>query len=578
MVELAPVARVGAVTTSDEYIDFIDTAYAVPEEPERFEDLLALAQRFVADLPGQAPPEAGSDVRLGVDERFVSHAQRVARAIEREDALSALARAETFHAQLTVNRLDLSVRGNLAAERLMGRKFPCQMSDLPLDRRALAMLARNARMETAAGSERRDQIILATIEEPQVRPCLALVQRPPDGDPSLRVAISYIDWSPALIGRLAEAFGLTDSETEVLDGYLNNLTGPEVAELRGRSPETVKVQVKAILRKTGCPRMHEVIQLSASIAYLLRLHEPAGEAPLSLWAAPTRNMRVLKRPGQREAAFYVEGEGSRTVLFFHGLIQGPYYTRRFLEAAKAADLRIVSPSRPGYGFSTAAKSRAAFNATAAEDAVAILDNLGVKRVLLAATKVGASHACRTATALGDRATGLVMVGAGVPVFNEDNLAQMDAQTRVASVLARYAPSMLGLTARLGIAAYRRKGGVRAFLHNYLQGSARDMRLLDDPETARILDDGVYHVVQDGAEAWVRDSISSMAGWEPDYLAVKAPKLWIHGDEDRVVKAASVEAYVKDQADADFVLLEGAGMHLIHEQPEAVAGLLAEIAT
>lgn len=563
------------MTRSDEYIDFIDTAYAVPEEPERFEDLLALAQRFVADLPGRSAPAAGADVRLGVDERFVSHADRLARAIEREETLSALARAGTFHAQLSINRIDFSVRGNPAAERLMGRKFPCQMENLPLDRRALAILARNARMEKAApGEERRDQIILATIEEPQVRPCLALVQRPPDGEPSLSVAISYIDWSPELIARLAEAFGLTDSETEVLDGYLNNLTGREVAELRGRSPETVKVQVKAILRKTGCPRMHEVIQLSASIAYLLRLHEPAGAEPRSLWAAPTRNMRVLKRPGQREAAFYVDGDGSRTVLFFHGLIQGPYYTNRFLKAAQAADLRIVSPSRPGFGFSTAAKSRAAFNATVVEDAVAILDNLGAGKVLLAATKVGASHACRTATALGDRATGLVMAAAGVPVFNEDNLAQMDAQTRLASVLARYAPSMLGLTARLGIAAYRRKGGARAFLRNYLQESRRDLALLDDPETARILDDGVYHVVQNGAEAWVRDSISSMAGWEPDYLAVKVPRFWVHGDDDRIMTAAAVADYVEP---SQFELFEDAGMHLIHEHPEKVAAVLARMA-
>lgn len=565
------------MTRSDEFIDFIDAAYAVPEEPDRFDDLMAVAQRFIADLPGRAAPEPGEDVRLGVDERFVSHAERLSRAIEREEALSTLARSETFHAQLIVNRLDFSVQGNPAAERLTGRKFPCQLDDLPLDRRSLALLARNARMEeTKPGAERRDQIILATIEEPQVRSCLALVQRPPDGETMLSVAISYIDWSPQLLARLGEAFGLTDSEVEVLDGYLNNLTGREVAELRGRSTETIKVQVKSILRKTGCPRMNEVIQLSASIAYLLRLHEPAGDEPRTLWVAPSRNMRVIKRPGGRDVAFYVDGEGAGTVVYFHGLIQGPYFTRRFLKAAEAANLRIVSPSRPGFGFTSPARSRATYNATVVEDTLAVLDNLGADKVLVAATKVGASHGCRVAAALGKRASGLIMVAAGVPVFNEHNLAQMDAQTRLASVTARYAPSMLSLMTRLGIATYRRRG-VKAFLHNHFQTSRRDAALLEDAETARILEEGVYHVVQQGGEAWVRDSISSMAGWEPDYLAVNVPQFWLHGDDDRIMKAASVVDYAEGRPNCGVEVLADAGMHLIHEHPEAVVAHLARMA-
>lgn len=560
----------------DDYVDFIDAAYAAPEEPERFDDLVAIAQRLIAHLPGEQAPQSGADVRLSMDERFAPHTQRLARAIEREDALFALAGAETFHAQLTVSRPDLTVHGNAAAERLMGRAFPCSLCDLPLDRRSIEMLARNAQGEAQAkGGERRDQIILATVEEPQVRSCLALIQRPPEGEPVLSVSISYIDWSPELVSRLGEAFGLSESETDVLDGYLNNLTAREVAALRGRSPETVKVQSKAILRKTGCPKMHDVMQLSASIAYLLRLHAPAKAAPGEPWTAPRRDMRLLRRPGGREAAFYVNGDGSRTVLFVHGLIQGPFFSRRFLGTLAGADLRIVSPSRPGFGFTSPARSRSADKAVV-EDALAILDSLEADKVLVVSTKVGACHACRIVTALGERATGLVIVAGGPPVFNEENLAQMDAQTRMAAVTARYAPAMLKLMTRLGIAAYRRRG-VSAFLERYFQGSPRDLAHLEDPEHLRIATDGVYHVVQQGPDAWVRDSVSTMSGWGPDHLAVKVPQLWLHGTDDRIASAASMAAYLQAIPDCELEVVEAAGIQLIHEHPELVVDRIARMA-
>ncbi len=557
----------------DDLADLLDAAYATPEEPGRFDDLVAIAQRFLARLPGEEAPAPGEDVRVALDAKFGAHAERLARAVEREEAMSALARAETFHARFTINRMDLSVRGNAAAERLTGRAFPCPLDDLPFDGAALGVLKRNALGETT-DAMRRDQIILATVEEPQARSCLALIQRPPDDHAALSVAVSYINWSRELVTRLGEAFGLSESETDVLEGYLNSLSAKEIAEQRGRSPETIKVQSKAILRKAGCARMPDVLQLSASIAYLLRLHAPATDNETrELWSAPRRDMQLLPLNAGRETAFYVFGEGERTVMFVHGLIQGPFFTQRFLAAAARASIRLVCPSRPGFGFTSAARSRAVYESIVVQDALAVADHLGLDRLVVASTKVGASHACRIATALGERAAGLVMIAAGVPVFNDRNLAHMDAQTRLASVAARYAPSMMGLMTRLGIAAYRRRG-VDAFLRNYLAASPRDLKLMDDPEIRAILKHGVYHVVQQGPDAWVRDSVSSMSGWEADHKAVRVPQLWLHGDDDRVMRADAVSAYLVGIPDCTLDVIPDAGMQLIHEHPELVIDRLA----
>lgn len=557
----------------DDLADLLDAAYATPEEPGRFDDLVAIAQRFLARLPGQDAPTPGEDVRVALDAKFGAHAKRLARAIAREEEMSTLTRGETFHARLTINRLDLSVRGNAAAERLTSRSFPCSLDDLPFDSVAISVLKRNALDETTETAQR-DKIIFATVEEPQTRSCLALIQRPPDDHAALSIAISYIDWSRELVTRLGEAFGLSDSETDVLEGYLNSLNAKEIAEQRGRSPETIKVQSKAILRKTGCGRMPEVLQLSASIAYLLRLHAPAPDnAMRELWSAPRLDIHILSRNSGREKAFYVFGEGDRTVMFVHGLIQGPFFTQRFLTAAARASIRLVCPSRPGFGFTSPAPSRTAYEAAVVQDALAVADHLGVERLVVASTKVGASHACRIVRALGSRAAGLAMIAAGVPVFNDRNLAHMDAQTRLASVAARYAPSMMGLITRLGIAAYKRRG-VDAFLQSYLAASPRDLALMDDPEIRRILRYGIYHVVHQGPDAWVHDSISSMSGWQVDHKAVHVPQLWLHGDDDRVMSVDAVATYLAGTPDCTLEVIRDAGMQLTHEHPELVVDRLS----
>ena len=73
-----------------------------------------------------------------------------------------------------------------------------------------------------------DRIILASIETVQVRACLALIQRPKDNEDMLQVSLSYIDWSAGLMVRLGEAFGLTASETKILEGYLGNLSQKDI--------------------------------------------------------------------------------------------------------------------------------------------------------------------------------------------------------------------------------------------------------------------------------------------------------------------------------------------------------------
>lgn len=555
------------------YADMLDAAYDTAERPERFDDLVSLAFRFLVGKDEDGGGGRLTDRLAGAEQRLQPHAARIGRLLENLDEVGARAAARSFHARLVIEAGGQTVTGNPAASRLAPGGFPCSLEDLPFDRAATTMLRQAA--SGASGRQEADRVILATIEEPAVRSCLALIQRPPHGDGAVHVSISFIDWSPALLERLAGAFDLTPAEADVLEGYLLHLSPRQIADLRGRSPETIKAQSKAILRKSGCARMPDVMQLCAGIAYLLKAGPEVSDEE-ETWATPLREMHVLARPGGRQAAYYVYGAGSRPVLFVHGFIQGPFFTRRFLDAAAAADLRLICPSRPGFGHSSPSRSRRDFDETAAADAAAVLDSLGAGSCVIAATQGGASHAFRAARLLGHRVRGMLLAACGIPIDETQHLAHMDSQTRLAAIATRHAPSLMAVMTRLGIAAHRRPGGVEAFLRRHWSSSPPDALLLDDPEQLRIQEDGIRHIVRQGPETWVRCGSSAMADWTADADAVSAPKLWLHGERDTMMGAHFVEAFVSAPGRGAFEAVANAGANLIHEHPELAAARIAAI--
>jgi DNA-binding CsgD family transcriptional regulator len=61
---------------------------------------------------------------------------------------------------------------------------------------------------------------------------------------------------------IGKIYQLSDAEKEVANRIVTGNSYKEIAEIRGVSPETVKVQVASILRKTGCKNRTEIVCLA----------------------------------------------------------------------------------------------------------------------------------------------------------------------------------------------------------------------------------------------------------------------------------------------------------------------------
>lgn len=553
------------------YFEMLGAAYEVPSATDRFDAFLDSAIAYFFE--GRENGALAEDVprHHGTDDMLDTHGARISKlldeALRREISLD-----ERFHAVLKVSARAGRVTGNAAAAQLTGQGFPCALDELPLDTAALGEIRKTLR---APAHQAQDRIILANVEAPQIRPCLALIQRPEEADDQVHVSLSYIDWPPALMGRLREAFGLTASESEVLEGYLGDLSQKEIADQRGRALETIKGQSKSILRKTGCARMSDVVQLCASIAFLMRhLPERANLPAAAEWVTPKAGLALLSRPG-RQLAWYRIGNGPQPVLFIHGYLQGPFFTPAFINRLNEAGLQLVAPSRPGFGYSSPSRSRSDFNETVVADALTLVDTLGIERISLCIHQGGASHGFRIAKALGDRLGAMLLVGGGIPIDETSHLSHMDRQTRFAAIASRHAPSVMKMVMSVGLPVYRKRGA-RAFLEKQFATAPGDLATLDDSVLFNIQAQGLYHAVEQGGEAWVRDGASAMADWRADFEAVNARQMWLQAQDDPVISAHQVAAYLEGRPNTCCRILPAHGVNILHTAIDAIMAELVKL--
>ncbi len=108
-------------------------------------------------------------------------------------------------------------------------------------------------------------------------------------------------------------------------------------------------------------------------------------------------------------AYAVEGEGRSTVVLLHGWSCDRSYWRGQIEAL-SADYRVVTIDLAGHGASGVDRADwtlAAFG----QDVKAVVEELGLARVVLVGHSMGAATALEAARLLGDRALGVVAVDA-----------------------------------------------------------------------------------------------------------------------------------------------------------------------
>lgn len=556
------------------YIELLSLAYEVPLQNRDFEHFLDSAHDFFSVDLESGEIDTYVVKNVAAQSELDGHTDRLSQIFDMalEAELKKADISDVNHAVLSINASSFQVTGNAAAKSLFRMNFPAKLEDLALDPNALKALKNS--VFNGHSSER---IILATIGQDVGGSYLGLVQRPRNESEEIHVSFSFLSWSGRLLARLGEAIGLTPAETEILGGYLRNDSTKQIADERHRSLETIKVQSKSILRKAGCSKMSDVLQLSAGIAYMLR--QMPDEEGLVVrhreWETPRDEMHALTRAG-RSVAYYKHGAGRQVILFSHALIQGPFFHPEFLAHLAQNDVTLLAPSRPGYGYTDAPEKDQTFEQDAVADALAVLERYQLGNVHVVAQQLGTSHAVRIVNALGKRAKSLILINGGVPP-SDTHYAGMDRRVRFAALSARHAPSVLRLANALGIRSFKKKGAEQFLLDRY-SSSQIDMKALANQQVRDLHLLGLYHACQQGSSPFFWDELSKHADWSVDLLRVTCPQFWLQPEHCRIVSADKVQDVVGEIHGATFVVEPDSGSILMYERPTRVAQFILDSMT
>lgn len=565
---------------SGKLLHFLDSAYEAPFDPGNFDQVIDSAAAYLFRSPENPVP--ANHVSRGLhDQLFTSHADRLQRLLEAQEPNSR-ARPET----LVRDRLAALViapggtcLGNSNAASLFDVAFPCNFDALCLagtSRHHLRkMLADTARLQPLAT----DSIVLELAGGDRF---VARVTQHQSVDPKtgrtssgLGITIARILWDEESLPLIRDSFDLSGSEAEVLLEILRGRSHAEIAEIRGRSVETIRSQAKAILGKSGFARMPQLITLMNQLALF---SEPGVTTAADAFPSLSRDIQKFDLPEGRRVACHREGRcGGVPVLFVHGYITGPYFNAPLARGFSELGFDVLAPSRPGFGQTSAPIDWERFDDTVVEDALAVCRAHFDRPVIVVAHQGGVSHACRIARALGPDCRGMLMISAGIPIDETRHLHHMNLQTRVAAVAARYTPSMFAMLLRIGIAQFNRIGHV-AYLNKYFKGSDADIAALKQPEILDIYRRNVHHMIAQGTRHMVQDGRAAMADWAGDYAAVGAPIHWLHGSADPVLAVEFVHEWAEAHGHGPVDVVEGGANSMMWMYPDRVLAALTRLVT
>ena len=553
--------------------ELLQAIYQIAVTPENYDGLMAHWQSQMDAALANLPPEALAGDRAAdlIDlSEALPHLETSARILDRLGRTSrdGVSRHANLHDGLHL-LLDADGRvvwHNPRAGRLLGLRPGMGLDRLPLDDPTRARL--QAALPGPGRHDGAGMPALAFVMTPPGGPALHMVATPAE-DPTLLVLRSARSrWTTLLGEMIREAFDLSAAEIDVVSLLVDGHDLAEIAAARDRKLNTVRTQLKAILRKTHTRTQAQLIRLALNLAAHLP-HVGEGERQRSdvafLSLADGRRMPWRRLGPPR----------GRPVLFLHGMLDGIAVTGETDDLLHRLGLQLVAPERPFFG---SAPGSAGGPAEAVDRFAADLDALCAHLRLEAPVVIG--HMAGSVYAFGlaarhpDRVRAIVNVAGGVPILSPRQFEVMSARQRLVAFTARYAPGALPFILRAGIRQID-AGGEHRFVSALYQSSPADQAALRRQEVFDIVTDGVRYAVEQGHRAFEIDSYHVVRDWSDLVTASNCPVHLVHGRGDPVVAADTVAAFAGGLGTrATLDMIEDGGQLVLHTHPERVLARVA----
>ncbi|MEP5153537.1 alpha/beta fold hydrolase [Planktotalea sp.] len=556
-----------APQTMGRMLELLDHLYVAAEGDEPLGDLIKASDLFFFSQSDRRGLLDDIPASLEAFDAFRKHIDRIERAVGSKDATAeTTSHVDSHLASFQVEMTSEIVTGNATAEALFGVSFPVDFNELPFtaeSQNELRALLRDVRSGVFQGV-RVLPFVLEHREDVLIARCTKFETFTDDENyiPVLQFTVSYVKWTKELLSFASSDYGVSDAEIEVLLELLDGASQVKAAERLGKSKETVKAQAKSILRKFGAAQMSDVHTSALAYAFLGRGSRVQDMIAPIVPHAPMSGSKMMPVGQLRSVEVWEYGApDGLPIVFWHGLVLGPFFSPKMIERFNAENIRVICISRPGFGRSSPPVRWPDYDETVTADTVAVLDELGVDKMIFWVHQAGISFACRAAGALKGRVLGAAMNGAGVPI-RPHMLSKMNRHTRVAAATVLHAPKLLEMMLRVGFRTWRISGPVPYF-RQFFGKNGVEQDALKQPDIANLFELGFLHTTSQSPDGMIWDGKSAMLDWFEEYRHFDFPQHWMHGTEDQILDASFVAEFLKEQGQPPLIIMQGYGSDLLY---------------
>lgn len=386
-------------------------------------------------------------------------------------------------------------------------------------------------------------------------------------------------WSGTIDSVLVEAFGLTQAETDIARLLFIHADIAKVAEARGVSVRTTRLQLSNMYAKTETADQVELVRLLVLLG--ARLADKAGSNALE-WRDPLRRERILIRPNGRPLAYSVMGAHNGVpALFVHGIVNGYLYPEEFQATLEAHGVTLYVISRPGAGSSRTDPSLDSL--TDHVEAISFLcAELGLKNIAAAAIHASVIPLAAVAARSDNPFRAILAMGRFLPYTARLN-AKIAMTPRTLLWLATKAPWAADIVGRHGWRALV-QNGVDWYIERAYGDMPFDLTTTRKPEIVPLIRNACAFTFQQGPEIFFDDLRMRSNDISPYVRALDIPFHWMLGGVD-VYTSGAVRFYEQNDIDEFMALnpritfksVAQACELMPYQQPALVARRIAEAA-
>ncbi|TMV14452.1 alpha/beta fold hydrolase [Arenibacterium halophilum] len=544
------------------FAELVQLTYATIAEPEKFHDLIelweqCLTSHIVADQVGDTTEFAG---HLNSALQIFDRIGRIQRDTDRAKRL-----LESFSMPALI--------------------CGAQRNVLHINSRLRAQLGEGDPLELLANSELGDQVAnwpdgqtVAFAQTPDAT--TAIVTRLPatfGGDVSAQrsflVIFSDISETNDVWAMIAEKYGLTQAETQVLILLAQGRKAEEIAGLRKVSINTIRAHIRGLLEKSNSPTQADLVRSSVFLISQVQSLNIVSQALYPAAAAPEPRESRLILPSGRMISYREFGaRDGRPVLYLHGMMAGPDLPEPVKAEARRHGLRILAPSRPGFGKTdTIPAEGIELVRQSCRDLLAFIDTLSLNRVFVIGNLSAVGIAVNFADRFPDRCAGVLNAGYS-GIVTDDLIAGMSTMSRAFARTYQRSRTAIRFLTRAAIASVDFLGAHR-MMQRHLGASPVDLAYCERVGCLDLMAEGLRHAIAQGGDAFIKDGYLAVSDWSETIAALqgRVPVSALLGVEDKIAPHALIREHLTELPHYNVEYIEDAGQLVLFQAWTRVIG-------